>query len=336
MVVPGNDIAAQVDEVRRLHPDLHELLDPGRIEQWREALRAEGVGRDDFGPEDSGGRGISYVQAQQRNVEARIHGIGQLLGLIRRPVGPDPAGPCQVVDLLGGDGLLWRVRALLGLHDLSIITCDASPHMVAAAWAGGVPALLQRAEQLLFRPDSVGAVVLAYGSHHIHPDARLGVAEEAHRALLPGGTFVLHDFLVGSPVDRWFGEVVDQYAPTGHPYTHFTRTEIAEYLIKAGFEAYEILEIDDPYAAVGRTREEAESRLGEYLVDMYGLSRAQRSLGDSAAFRWAFARAREIFRYPPGEGALTESVTENLGGTRGWRCTVPRRAVVGVGRKPGR
>jgi len=252
-----------------------------------------------------------------------------MLNLMRR----DGGGLRRVVDLLGGDGLVRRVCSLLGFSDLEIITCDASPLMVEAAWASGIPALLQRAERMLFRSESVDAVLLAYGTHHIDPGARLGVVEEAYRVLRSGGTFVLHDFLVGSPVDRWFSEIVDRYSLTGHKYAHFTRDEIREYLIKAGFGSVEVLEIDDPYMATGKDPKEAELRVGEYLVDMYGLRKAQENLGDAAAFRWAATQAKEMFRYPAEDGAMLESVTEYVEQMNAWRCTIPRRAIIGVAEK---
>lgn len=322
----SGNFAENMELLCREFPHLHARLDEERVSVWRAQL-AEGSswGRDDFGSEKRGGRGDSYVRAQAENVYARATGIRQLLGLMQRK----PDGQTTIVDLLGGDGLVRRVCDILELPGLEIITCDASPHMVRAAWEMGIPALLQRAEQQLFRSGSLDGVLLAYGTHHIEPGTRGAVAKEAHRVLGPGGTFVLHDFLIGSPVDTWFAEVVDPFSRTGHPYVHFTADEIHGSLLKAGFDGCELLEIDDPYSAIASTPEEAELRLGEYLVNMYGLSKAREMFGDRKAFRWAIYQAKRIFRHP--DGAETTIVQET--GSGSWRVTVPRVAIVGVGRK---
>ncbi|WP_165964548.1 class I SAM-dependent methyltransferase [Actinomadura sp. KC216] len=323
--IPGDDLRRQVEELRLKRPEIYGRIDPRRVDH---CLGEPAPERDDFAAETDGGRGPSYVRAQSLNIEARLHGIERLLNLVRRP-----SGRQTVLDLLGGDGLLSRVSELLGISDAEIITCDASPHMVEAAWASGVPALLQRAEHLLFRSESVDAVLLAYGTHHIDPADRLRVAEEAYRVLRPGGTFVLHDFPVGSPVDQWFGEVVDRYSPTGHRYAHFTHDEIRDYLVTAGFESVEVNEIDDPYLATGGTPDEAELRLGEYLVDMYGLHDTPEPLAPPEKFRWAAELAKAIFRYPNGDGTSLECITEYVDHSSTWRIMVPRRALVGIGRK---
>jgi SAM-dependent methyltransferase len=142
--------------------------------------------------------------------------------------------------------------------------------MVRAAWSAGCPALLQRADHLLQRDSSVDGVLVAYGSQHVARQYRGTLAREAARVLRPRGVLVLHDFLVGSPMEEWFATVVDWYSRTGHCYPHFTREEIEGYLTGAGLER-EAVEIDDPYAATGPTAQEAERRLGRYLLDMYGL-----------------------------------------------------------------
>lgn len=328
--VSGTDLQAQVEQLRRHFPEIHGCVDPARVETWQSELKKNGLSKDDFGTEDAGGRGRDYVRAQLQNMGARAHGIAQLVDLIRRG---GTGGRQAIVDLLGGDGLVRRVCTMLGLSDIDVMTCDASPHMVETAWGMGIPALLQRAERQLFRSASVDGVLLAYGTHHIPVAARGAVAEEAYRVLRPGGTFVLHDFQAGSPADVWFATVVDPYSNTGHKYQHFTSDEIQEYLIKSGFESCEVMEIHDPYVATGNTIEEAKLSLGEYLVNMYGLSRAREALGDQQAFRWAVNQGETIFRYPGRDGNLLKSTAEYVDDENHWRFTIPRMAIVGVGRK---
>jgi ubiquinone/menaquinone biosynthesis C-methylase UbiE len=314
-----------LDRLRTDHPELYECVDLERALNWsQEFARNRFV--DDFGSENGGGRGGSYLRAQAHNVTARAHGIRQLLGLVR--AGTD-APRKTVVDVLGGDGLVSKVAGSLGLSDMAVLTCDLSPYMVRAAWAAGCPALLQKADHLLQRDGSVDGVLVAYGTHHIAVEDRAALVAEAHRVLRPGGVLVLHDFLVGSPMGEWFDQVVDRYSETGHRYDHFTREEMLGYLASAGFESYEVLDLADPYVATAATPADAELGLGRYLLDMYGLVEIDR-LYDGQAERWAIERARTIFRYPGEDGQLTVRYDES---SAAWQCTVPRMAIVGVGRK---
>ncbi|MGW0394926.1 class I SAM-dependent methyltransferase [Streptomyces sp. NPDC003042] len=332
-IVRGDDVQAQLEELGRLHPELYALTDPQRLAAWQAELYTVPKQHDDFGADAEGSRGIEYVQAQTLNPQARATGITNLLGFARTPR-PAPGEDRPVlVDLLGGDGLVRKVCEDLGIGDFNILTCDASEHMVASAWAAGMPALLQRAEQPLLRDGSVDAVLLAYGSHHVDPSARQEVAGEAFRMLRPGGTFILHDFLVGSPVDVWFEQVTDPYSATGHKFPHFTRDEIEGYLEKAEFDTYEVVEIDDPYTAVSDTPEGAEIEIGRYLLNMYGLVKVFEGRTEEEAYRWVAETAKAIFRYPAGpDGKPVESELVHEEATRTWRITIPRRAVVGIGR----
>lgn len=332
-IVTGNDVQGQLAHLRRHHPTLYATADHQRLASWEAELGSTPEQHDDFGAETQGGRGIAYLQAQAFNSRARATGIRKLLDFAD-PARSAPAGQRPVVvDLLGGDGLVRKVCDELGIGPFDILTCDASPHMVAAAWAAGMPALLQRAERPLLRDRSVDAVLLAYGSHHVPPSDRQSVATEAYRMLRPGGAFVLHDFLVGSPVDTWFEEVVDVYSETGHKFLHFTRGEIDGYLAKAGFNHREVVEIDDPYTAVGATREEAEIEIGRYLLHMYGLVKVFDGRTEQEACRWVAERAKAVFRYREPDGTYAESEVRQEEATDTWHATVPRRAVVGVGRR---
>jgi SAM-dependent methyltransferase len=329
-VVPehvGGDITAQLELLRRDHPRFYACLDQNLTELWRRDLLRAGGWHDDFGPDGGGGRGDHYLAAQTANAMARADGIGRLLRLLRDGGGDQDR---VVLDLLGGDGLLRRVAALLGIDGIDILTCDLSPHMVGAAWAAGAPAVLQRADRLLCRSGSVDGVLLAYGTHHIPPEDRLTAVEESFRVLRPGGLFVLHDFEAGGAMDGWFSQVVDAYSATGHEFAHFTRDELAGYLAKAGFTDSEIVEIDDPYRAGGDTAEAAELAIGQYLVNMYGLVKVEESLGADGAARWALARARQIFGHGHPDAASPRQDPE----TGTWQVTVHRTALVGIAHRP--
>lgn len=327
----AEDFSKQIDELRQNYPAVHSKLDPRLVAEWHAYLATNPpLNRDDFGP---AGRGESYAEAQVSNERAREIGIVGLLELMRSgsaSAGTEASnrGPATIADLLGGDGLVRRVGHAAGLTDLEIVTCDASPYMVRIALELSGPALLQRAERHLFATGSLDGVLLAYGSHHIPPDLRSTVAAESYRVLAENGTFVLHDFAVGSPVDTWFTTVVDPWSNTGHRYTHYTADSIREYLATAGFTDCRLIELPDPYRAWGETPEATERSLGEYLLRMYGLTKAYAEFGAERAAKWAAEQARQIFRYPGG----LETTLDPVSG--GWQITVPRIALVGVGRKP--
>ncbi|GGK72913.1 class I SAM-dependent methyltransferase [Mangrovihabitans endophyticus] len=319
------DPSGALGRLRRHHPDLIARIDPDRARAWYASLRdTERLAGDDFGEMPQGGRGESYLRAQAQILMARSTGIATLLDHLT--AGAEP-GTKVVLDVLGGDGLVRRVATALGRTDLNILTCDVSPYMVQAAWDAGMPALLQRADRLLARDDSVDGVLIAYGAHHIDPEDRVNVVRDAYRVLRPGGTLVLHDFLVGSAMDTWFSEFVDPNSLTGHRFAHFTREEILGYLAKAGFESYEVADMPDPYVAVADTADAAELSLGRYLLDMYGLVSIAHAFGDQAD-RVVIERARRIFQEPMTPGLRVQPQPDGQ-----WRCTVPRTAVIGIGRK---
>ncbi|MFI0964819.1 methyltransferase domain-containing protein [Streptomyces sp. NPDC021080] len=323
------DMADHLGRLGRAAPDLHACVDPERARAWARVLAEAGDVRDDFGDDGAGGRGSSYLRAQARNLTARARGIHHLLSLV--PARTDRR-PAVVVDVLGGDGLVRRVANARRLTGLSVLTCDASPYMVRAAWAAGCPALVQRADRLLLRDGSVDAVLVAYGSHHIAADDRAELVHEAYRVLRPGGVLLLHDFLVGSPMDTWFREVVDPYSRTGHAFDHFTREEMWGYLTKAGFESGEVTEMADPYAATAPTAREAELELGRYLLDMYGLAGIEARYPADAA-RHTVERARTVFRAERADGSLEAFSVAYDPSAGSWTCTLPRTAVLAIGRK---
>jgi SAM-dependent methyltransferase len=328
--VNGRDIRGQARALVERYPQLRDRVDPSRVERQLGVAAEDVVHRDDFGSSAEGGRGQSYVVAQ-RSAHTRAHGIDQLARLftVRSRAESD-----VVLDLLGGDGLVARVLALTGRTAPLVITCDASPFMVEEAWARGIPALLQRAESLLFHTESVGGVLLAYGTHHIPEADRRRVADEAFRVIEPGGVFVLHDFLAGSPVDTWFAKVVDVYAATGHDHPHFQYEETESLLTSAGFAEVELLLMDDPFLVTGPTRKQAELELGRYLVDMYGLVTLVDEYGPEGAGRRAFELACDIFQYERPEPDRRAVCAEHDAERDRWKVTMPREALVCVGRKP--
>ncbi|WP_379871742.1 methyltransferase domain-containing protein [Marinactinospora rubrisoli] len=321
----GSDVHAQVRALELEHREIYESLDPDRIEAWLDFAPFDGAYSDDFGSSASGGRGESYVAAQRATFN-RVTGITAILDIVGQRTAASPL----VVDLLGGDGLISRVAAALGRTESEIVTCDASPFMVEAAWAAGIPALLQYAQFPLFRAGSVGGVILAYGTHHIPPQERATVVKEAHTILQPGGVFVLHDFLVGSAMERWFGEVVDVHSVTGHRHSHFDRADIESYLQAAGFAEIDVMPLDDPFVVRAPSAAAAELAMGRHLVEMYGLTRLVEEYGETGAYRRAHELGRAIFRdETAGRASGAEPYyAADLGA---WTLTLGRSAVVGRG-----
>jgi len=289
---------------------------------------------------DDDGRGGSYRRAQ-RNQMVRARGIRALFALAA-DVGEVTEIPAQwrLLDLLGGDGLLAQVCRTIApqAHD-AVITSDMAGHMVSEALRNGLPALRQQAQYLFLRDETVDAVLVGYGSHHIPRRDRPQVAREAARVLLPGGRFVLHDFEEGSPVSLWFSEVVDNYSPTGHQYDHFTVPEMRSLLEGGGLRGISVRRMYDPLVTTGETAAEARGRMADYLMDMYGLTGLADPLlspTDVQDLVWKLAANYMVYTEQDGpedagDGWMREPTVYRDGSV--WTAEVPRVALVAVGRK---
>ena len=94
----------------------------------------------------------------------------------------------------------------------------------------------------------------------------------------------------------------------------------------AGFSKYRIFEMMDSFRIVAESPEAAELRMGEYLVNMYGLVKIEQSLDPEEAARWAMGKARDILgREKPVIGPIFDTADQN------WRIEVPRTALVAIG-----
>lgn len=332
--IPGKTLHEYQLHMKQQHPAMFELLDARRMaELENQTWLAED---NEFGDEDGRGRGISYRLAQRRST-ARLTGITTLFDLLGGPHWTRP-----VCDVLGGDGLLSKVwRRLTGAPDdaeVPLLAGDISGSMVAAALADGLPAVRQRADQLLLRDDVLDAVLIAYGSHHIAPSQRPRALSEAYRVLAPGGRVALHDFASDSPVARWFGEVVHHQALAGHDYDHFTDDQMAGHLSGAGFADVRVETMYDPITIHGDTPERALAGLADYMIDMYGLELLREGAPDVETARADVLRLlREIFRYDPETfpDSAVDPVTELtvVADGFGYRAELPRLALVASGTK---
>ncbi len=144
--------------------------------------------------------------------------------------------------------------------------------MVRQALDYGLPAVRQPAQFLLCREAAFEAVLVAYGAHHIPVPERRVCYQEALRALKPGGRLIVHDFEVGTPMARWFEEIVDGYSPTGHKYTHFTREEFVDDLSSVGFGQIESKIVYDPITVRAESPSQALEGMLQYILNAYRLT----------------------------------------------------------------
>jgi SAM-dependent methyltransferase len=99
----------------------------------------------------------------------------------------------DILDLGCGHGaLVWAARNLGYVRARGI---DASPEQVAAAQALGIAGIeLGDFRPVLagLAPSSLDAIVLFDLFHYFSKDAQMEIADAVHRALRPGGRFILH------------------------------------------------------------------------------------------------------------------------------------------------
>jgi ubiquinone/menaquinone biosynthesis C-methylase UbiE len=286
------------------------------------------------------GRGVSYRRAQ-KNRMVRARGIRALFTLaagVRDMTQIHPGW--TALDLLGGDGLLAQVFKMMAPRTgNAVITSDMAGHMVIEALRAGLPAIRQQAQFLFMRDETVDAVLLAYGTHHITPADRPMVCQEAARVLRPGGRLVIHDFEHGSPVARWFAEVVDKYSRAGHQYDHFYGSQMERYLKQSGLHSVTVRRIYDPLVMSAGSPEEARSLLAGYLMAMYGLDLLMKPQQDEAdVYRAVWDLAENYFVYAddeiplgtPGRRVTKPAVYQQ---DSRWMAEVPRVALVAAGEK---
>ena len=335
--LPGVTLDDYLRLVRRRFPRLYDSLWFDR-EGGADAMDSLSRTSNEF-ETDQDGRGESYRQAQE-NSTVRMRGVRHLISLLTGTTEFDAVGAqWQALDVLGGDGLLARMLdGFAPRVGRGLITSDIAGNMVAEALNRGLPAIRQDARFLFLRDQSMDAVLLAYGTHHIPPADRLRVCQEAARVLRPGGRIVVHDFEEDSPSSRWFSEVVHHYSRAGHQYKHFTGSELEGYLRMTGFRNITIERMYDPFVVHAQTGVQARSELSDYVFDMYGLTGLRSSGISRQELREKVWKCTESqFRYGdahaptrPGPWRMGPSVYQT---GSGWTAEIPRIALVAVGEK---
>ena len=330
--LPGVSLSEFTAWIADAHPTLLDIADLAAPSVDRAARWFRGP--NEFDQDSAGGRGHSYRSAQVEWT-ARSVGITTLLGLAGCFA---ENGPAVTLDVLGGGGLLAYVYRQLMLRRArparDFITGDLSGHMVAEALKAGLPAIRQPAQKLLVRDETVDAVLMAYGTHHIPPAERPMAFAEATRALRPGGRLVVHDFDERSSVSVWFREVVDRYSPSGHSYRHFSEPEMVQLFADAGYVDVKVHMVFDPFRIVRGSPADATAALARYVRDMYGL---RRSGGRAPSCTWVTQQMIRHLRLRQEEIRLNLSRLHRVGVYRccgSYVAELPRVALVGVGVKP--
>lgn len=268
------DFEGYISLLRTKYPELGEVfpaeetLDPRQVKDRTARLH-------EIGEFTGGGRGREWLKGAGSQFDIRGDSARKVLDPI---LNEDPAwrrqsdGPVRVLDVFGGAGFLAKFLRERTNFDGYAINSDPSPLMVAEGLNADVPTLWQCAQDLfLTDDDSMDAVVLAYGVHHVPPDERREMFREAARVLRPGGLLLFHDYLNNSRTDKWFRDVVHPYTVTGHDHRHFTVNGLVEHLSSTGFRVEEIDRATIYWDFNKQSFESVREHCIAYLSEAYGI-----------------------------------------------------------------
>ncbi|WNJ89605.1 class I SAM-dependent methyltransferase [Bosea sp. 685] len=310
-----------LDYLHQNHPKIYNMLDIDFLRSDSMKVYVDGINNEswEFEVDGVGGRGIAYNYAQ-RSIDNRRIGMEYLINLFDFKNTMFKGGDFFVLDVLGGDGTVARFAKTMEIDNLNIITADISKYMIDKCYSNKYSCVRQSATRSLFRNDVLDGVLIAYGSHHIAGEDREIAVREAHRTLKPGGIIAFHDFEIGKPSANWFEAVVHPYSRTGHPHPHFTREELKELFVQAGFRDFDVFDMHDPFTLRGRTPDEAKENAIMHLYYMYDLIK----IGED--------RSDIVRNLEPIVEGLFGAITIEFTGSE-YCATVARDALVAVGKK---
>lgn len=307
------------------HPHLADCLNdirqltPEALDAWKQGLSL----CSDF---SESGRGQQWATTIDQFIQVRSTGPKIILdAIIRTALTYDTNNQhnFMLLDVFGGAGFVAEFAGRIFGFSGTVITGDPSSLMVRRALQKGLPAFLQRAQDLVMtRDNSIDAVLFAYGTHHIPVEERARSFEEAWRVLKPGGVLVCHDFDQQSSTAHWFDQIVDKYTFTGHQYDHFTQQSIHDLFTGANFEILSIDTINDCFTLNGPTREETIDAALSFMHGAYGLEKITMD-DEGKAFLWQ--NIQRIFKV---------DISDSAEAREGAQVIINRPALVGIGRKP--
>ena len=273
-------------------PFLHNILDKERfssesIEQIFSKMKII-----DFEGDTKGGRGRDYFLAQNKYPLNRSIGFQSIFDLVDH--NPTSTDKKVVLDILGGNGTLYRAAKLMNYDHLQIIINDISEEMIENAFNQNIPCIRQPAQNLLFQDNCLDAVIYAYGTHHIPMDDRLKAFRETNRVLKDGGKIIFHDYEEGSITSRWYSEALHEYTYTGHDFIHFYKDQLRADLEEAGFDDVQVFYKYDPFIIQGPTAKAAKEELLDHLISLFGLKKFREQYG--ASNEVFFAEAERLVR----------------------------------------
>lgn len=260
-------IAEYLSQTRDKHPCLYQALDRDRLSTeylYSLNLPCRNI---DFESSAKSGRGIDYLEEQNKEPLNRKIGFKKIFSTIGTS-----DKESLVVDAMGGNGTLYRASKILGYENLNIVISDISSAMIADAFAQGIPCVRQFAQNFLFKNDSVDAVIFAYGTHHLSEEDRMAAFSEAKRVLRKGGKIIVHDYDQNDRTCFWYTDILDKYTFTGHKCIHFTIDSLSDILKKVGFTCVDTSVMYDPFIIGGATSHEAAKfKLYKHLENLFGL-----------------------------------------------------------------
>lgn len=269
-----NNIAP--DDIESLEADLH------------------GIETGGFSDEKVGGQ-YGREQMDPRRVMSREIGYRGLAALLQR----DRAWTSRdiLLDGLAGNGTFDRVMARICDGRPRYVGNDVSLRMASGGLQEGKLILWSDLRTPLVRDQIADYAVAAYGTHHVPPPERVRYAAALARRLRDGGTLVLQDFVQGTPSARWYSEFIHDHRSGGHPYQHFTETELRALFRQAGLRDAAVHTVFDPFvipALPDQSDDALRQDFARYMRTLYALDR----LDCDAPGAGAYAMVEPYFRVP--------------------------------------
>src|ERR1039457_3421778 len=216
--------------------------------------------------EDEGG--AIYADSVASALYAKNIGIRSLLQLAA------PKYDLPVLDLLGGSGQIARAASAYSLCDYSrnIITADIEIYQIRLAIADALPAVPLDATDLeILKSDSLASIIISYGIHHISPEERSKLADQAAPKLVKGGTLLLYEAVAGSVGERISSMIVDKLTAKPHLHAHPSRTDLVSMCDHPQLTPPKLYPIFDPQIFLGANADEAIRLARHYYIKHYAL-----------------------------------------------------------------